>query len=125
MVRFSIIKWSIFHLTNTVAERIKNVVKKISEVKAIRIITNEDDLYDELIETKADILFLDASIKNGRQIIERVIDENKNNTPYLIYTDTEPTRPTSNNTFSKMEIGALIKLYNDEEIVKIVKKCLF
>ena len=108
-----------------VAERIKNVVEKISEVKAIRIITNEDDLYNELIETKADILFLDASIKNGRQIIERVIDENKNNTPYLIYTDTEPTRPTSNNTFSKMEMGALIKPYNDEEIVKIVKRCLF
>lgn len=108
-----------------VAERIKNVVEKISEVKAIRIITNEYDLYNELIETKADILFLDASIKNGRQVIERVIEENKNNTPYLIYTDTEPTQPTSNNTFSEMEIGALIKPYNDEEIVKIVKKCLF
>ena len=108
-----------------VAERIKNVVEKISEVKTIRIITNEDDLYNELIETKADILFLDASIKNGRQVIERVIDENKNNTPYLIYTDTEPTRPTSNNTFSEMEMGALIKPYNDEEIVKIVKRCLF
>lgn len=108
-----------------VAERIKNVVEKISEVKAIIIVTNEDDLYNELIETKADILFLDASIKNGRQVIERVIDENKNNIPYLIYTDTEPTRPTSNNTFSKMEMGALIKPYNDEEIVKIVKRCLF
>lgn len=108
-----------------VAERIKNVVEKISEVKTIRIITNEDDLYNELIETKADILFLDASIKNGRQVIERVIEENKNNTPYLIYTDTEPTQPTSNNTFSEMEIGALIKPYNDEEIVKIVKRCLF
>jgi len=108
-----------------VAERIKNVVEKISKVKTIRIITNEDDLYNELIETKADILFLDASIKNGRQVIERVIEENKNNTPYLIYTDTEPTQPTSNNTFSEMEIGALIKPYNDEEIVKIVKRCLF
>lgn len=108
-----------------VAETIKNVVEKISEVKAIRITTNEDDLYNELIETKADILFLDASIKNGRQVIERVIDENKNNIPYLIYTDTEPTPPTSNNTFSKMEMGALIKPYSDEEIVKIVKRCLF
>lgn len=108
-----------------VAERIKNVVEKISEVKTIRIVTNEDDLYNELIENKADLLFLDASIKNGRQVIERVIDENKNNTPYLIYTDTEPTRPTSNNTFSEMEMGALLKPYNDDEIVKIVKRCLF
>lgn len=108
-----------------VAERIKNVVEKISEVKTIRIVTNEDDLYNELIENKADLLFLDASIKNGRQVIERVVDENKNNTPYLIYTDTEPTRPTSNNTFSEMEMGALLKPYNDDEIVKIVKRCLF
>lgn len=104
-----------------VAERIKNVLKKISETKTIKIVTNEDDLYRELMNTKTDILFLDVSIKNGTQVIERIINEKKENTPYLIYTDTEPTKPTNTNTFSNMEIGALIKPYNEQEIVKMVE----
>lgn len=60
-----------------VAEGIKNVLEKISEISAIKIIINEDDLYRELMNTKIDILFLDASIKNGRQVIERIINEKK------------------------------------------------
>lgn|GEM_PF-5225912 len=104
-----------------VAERIKNVLKKISEIKTIKIVTNEDDLYRELMNTKTDILFLDVSIKNGTQVIERIINEKKENTPYLIYTDTEPTKPTNTNTFSNMKIGALIKPYNEQEIVKMVE----
>ena len=60
-----------------VAEGIKNVLEKISEISAIKIIINEDDLYRELMNTKIDILFLDASIKNGRQVIQRIINEKK------------------------------------------------
>lgn len=108
-----------------VAEKIKNVLENMSEIRAIKIVTNEDNLYNELMKTKTDILFLDASIKDGKQVVKRIFNENKNRIPYLVYTDTEPTQPTDNNTFSNVEIGALIKPYIDEEIVKIVKKCLF
>lgn len=108
-----------------VAERIKNVLEDISKIKAIKIVTNEDDLYSELMKTKADILFLDSGIKDGMKVVERVIEEKDCYAPYLVYTDTEPTQPTTNNTFSEMEMGALLKPYNDDEIVKIVKRCLF
>lgn len=104
-----------------VAERIKNVLDNVSKIKNIKVVTNTDDLYNELIKNKTDILFLDASVKYGIQVIEKMIDEKRNNIPYLIYTNTEPTQPTSNNTFSNMEIGALIKPYNEQEIVKIVE----
>ena len=50
-----------------------------------------------------------------------MITEKTNNIPYLIFTDTEPTQPTSNNTFSNMEIGALIKPYSEQEIVKVIE----
>lgn len=97
-----------------VAQRIKNVLNNISKINNIKVVTNVDDLYNELIKDKTDILFLDASVKYGIQVIEKMIDEKRNNIPYLIYTNTEPTQPTSNNTFFNMEIGALIKPYNEQ-----------
>lgn len=107
-----------------VAKRIKNVVENISEIKVVKIVTNENVLYSELVKTRTDILFLDASIKNGRQVVEKIIDKNKNSTPYLIYTDTEPTKP-SNKPLSNIEVGALIKPYYDEDIIKMVERCKY
>ena len=71
-----------------VAERIKNVLDNISKIKNIRIVTNAEDLYNELIKNKIEILFLDARVKCGIHVVEKIIAEKRNNIPYLIYTGT-------------------------------------
>ena len=40
-----------------VAERIKNVLDNISKIKNIKVVTNADNLYNELIKNKTDIFF--------------------------------------------------------------------
>lgn len=107
-----------------VADRIKNVIKEMNEIEAIKVVTNEDELYKELMNIQPNILFLDSSIENGKQIIVKIINQNLSKVPYLIYTDTEPTQP-SNKPLSNIEVGALIKPYYDEDIMKMVERCKY
>lgn len=107
-----------------VADRMKNTLNKMDEIEAIKVVTNEEELYKELMNMQPNILFLDSSIKNGKQIIEKIINEKIVNVPYLIYTDTEPTQP-SNKPLSNIEVGALIKPYYDEDVIKMVERCKY
>lgn len=104
-----------------VADRIKNFLKEMNEIEDIKIVTNEEDLYKELINMQPDILFLDLSIETGKQIIENAICEKLINLPYLVYTDTEPVQP-SKVDISNIQINALIKPYYNEEIERILER---